>query len=89
MATVEFTPNLSRHIDCETLSSSAATLRELIDEVCKNKPHLKPYILDDQDRLRKHVTVFIDGTQIQDRKGMSDRVNIESSVYIAQALSGG
>ncbi|MBT3530706.1 MAG: MoaD/ThiS family protein [Gammaproteobacteria bacterium] len=89
MASVEFTPNLSRHIECETLSSNGANLRELIDEICCDNPQLKPYILDDQDRLRKHVTVFIDGVQVQDRKGLNDLINMESSVYIAQALSGG
>ena len=89
MASVEFTPNLSRHIDCEALSSKGTTLRQLIDEICSDNPQLKPYILDDQDRLRKHVTVFIDGVQVQDRKGLNDPINMESSVYIAQALSGG
>ena len=89
MVRVEFTPNLSRHIDCESLSVEGSNLREVIIAVCTANTQLKSYLLDDQDRLRKHVTVFIDNVQIKDRIQLSDPVSQSSSVYITQALSGG
>jgi len=89
MVRVDFTPNLSRHIDCESLSVEGSNLREVIIAVCTANTQLKSYLLDDQDRLRKHVTVFIDNVQIKDRIQLSDPVSQSSSVYITQALSGG
>ncbi len=89
MANVEFTPNLSRHVHCEALSVEGSDIRQVLLAVCAANEPLRRYLLDDQDRLRKHVTVFIDNTQIADRKTLSDPVTPSSSVYIAQALSGG
>ena len=89
MASVEFTPNLSRHVQCEALCVDGSDIRQVLLAVCATNESLRRYLLDDQDRLRKHVTVFIDNTQIADRKTLSDPVAPSSSVYIAQALSGG
>ena len=89
MARVEFTPNLSRHIDCAAVSVQASSVREVLDAVCKGNVRLRSYLLDDQDRLRKHVTVFVDNVQIRDRERLTDPVTDDSAVFIAQALSGG
>jgi molybdopterin synthase sulfur carrier subunit len=89
MAQVEFTPNLSRHIDCKSVSVTGSTVQEILLSICTDQPQLKHYLLDDQDRLRKHVTVFIDNLQIRDRTLLSDPVQSGSTIYIAQALSGG
>ena len=89
MVQVEFTPNLSRHIDCASMSVEGSDLCEVINAVCAANTSLRPYLLDDQHRLRKHVTVFIDNVQIKDRIRLSDPVTESSFVYIAQALSGG
>jgi hypothetical protein len=62
-------------------------MRALIDAVCQQNLRLKPYLPDDQEQLRRHVTTFIDGTQNKDRRGLSDRLATNSSVFIAQALS--
>ena len=89
MATVEFTPNLGKHIEVTSLAIEGNNLREVVDAVCADNQQLKSYLLDDQDRLRKHVTIFVDNVQLKDRVNLSDSVTPNSSVYIAQALSGG
>ena len=53
------------------------------------RPALRSYVLDDQEALRKHVSVFIDGTQIADRRSLSDPVPDGAEVWVMQALSGG
>ncbi len=52
-------------------------------------PQLRGYVLDDQGRLRKHVTVFVDGKMLQDRQRLSDAVCDDSQIFVMQALSGG
>lgn len=58
---------------------------EVLDAVFSANPRLKGYILDDQDRLRQHVVVFVDG----ERARLEDPVPSGSEVYVLQALSGG
>jgi sulfur carrier protein ThiS len=50
---------------------------------------VRGYILDDQDCLRKHVTVFINGQPVKDRQNLSDTVAADGEVFVMQALSGG
>jgi hypothetical protein len=35
------------------------------------------------------MTIFVDGRMIRDRAGLADRVAENSTIYVAQALSGG
>jgi hypothetical protein len=35
------------------------------------------------------VAVFVDGARVGDRRGLRDRVDPSSEVYVMQALSGG
>ena len=89
MAHVTFTSNLERHIACPNVDVSASTVREALDAVFGEHPQLRGYVLDDQGRLRTHMVVFVDGTNIKDREKLSDNLAADSQVYVMQALSGG
>lgn len=87
MARVVFTENLRRHIDCPPTEAKGDTLRELLDAALSDEQ--RPYILDDQHAMRKHIAIFIDGLPARDRVHLTDPVEPEAEVYIMQALSGG
>jgi sulfur-carrier protein len=89
MPRVVFTPHLQRHVDSPPRQAEGRTLREVLENVFAENPKLKGYILDDQQRLRKHVIVFIDNVVVTDRAGLSDAVTPESEIHVMQALSGG
>lgn len=89
MPRVEFTPNLKRHIDCPSVAAEGATVRECLDQVFAEQTRLRGYVLDDRDRLRTHMVVFVDGKRLRDREALSDAVTSESEIYVMQALSGG
>jgi hypothetical protein len=89
VATVVFTPNLKRHVECPTEDVAGASVRAVLDTVFAQNPRLRGYVLDDQGALRKHMIVFVDGQQISDRDQLSDPVRPASEVYVMQALSGG
>ena len=89
MPRVAFTKNLQRHVECPTIEVSGTTVRQVLDAVFAQNPRVRRYVLDDQDALRKHMAVFVDGDQIQDRVTLSDPVASSSELYIMQALSGG
>lgn len=89
VATVVFTANLRRHVECPTETVDAATVRAALDAVFADNPRLRGYILDDQGALRYHMSIFVDGQQITDRVHLSDPVRAASEIYVMQALSGG
>lgn len=86
---VVFTQNLQRHVACERLSVGGDTVRAVLDAAFAVYPRARGYVLDEQGALRKHMVIFIDGTQSRDRTELSDPVPENGEVYIMQALSGG
>ena len=89
MATVIFTSNLQRHVDCPSMEAEGATVREVLDRVFAVNDRVWGYVLDDQAALRKHMTIIVDGRTVKDRSGLSDPVTAASQVFVLQALSGG
>jgi hypothetical protein len=89
MARVVFTPNIQRHVACPEAEAPGATVGEVLEAVFAANPQARSYVLDDQSALRRHMTIFVDGTMIRDRTGLGDAVGETSTIYVFQALSGG
>lgn len=89
MAQITFTQNLQRHVECPPLEVPGATVREALDAYFAAHPRVRSYVLDEQGALRRHVVVFVDGEQVQDRARLAEPVREGSSIYVMQALSGG
>jgi molybdopterin converting factor small subunit len=89
MARVAFTANLQRHIECSLQTAPGTTVRAVLDHVFAAQPRLRSYILDDQDRVRKHVAIYVNGERIADRERLSDPIGEDDELFIFQALSGG
>ncbi|MEM7446175.1 MAG: MoaD/ThiS family protein [Pseudomonadota bacterium] len=89
MVHVEFTPHLSRFLACPPLDVEGPTVRAALDAVFSERPALKSYLVDDQDRLRKHVVLYVNDRPIGDRIGLSDGLSDGDRLFVFQALSGG
>jgi hypothetical protein len=89
MARIVFTQNVQRHVECPEAEAAGATVREVLDNVFRENPQARGYVLDDQSALRKHMTIFVDGKMIRDRARLSDPVAASSTIHVFQALSGG
>ena len=90
MVKVKFTYALKRFFpDLEEIPASGNTLQDLFDEMEARFPRMRSYLLDDQGGLRRHVNIFIDGSMIKDRTGLTDPFSPNSEIYVIQALSGG
>ena len=89
MGRVSFTANLQRHVACPTVEAEGATVREVLDTVFAGNPMLRSYLVDEQGRLRRHVTVFVNNAAVSDRVALSDPVAPDDEVFVFQALSGG
>lgn len=90
MVTVQFTPNLARHVACPSVRASGQTVAEVLEQVFVDNPRLRGYVVDDRGALRKHMVVFLDGTAIRDRACLSDAIGEHNrEIFVMQALSGG
>ena len=89
MARVSFTANLQRHLSCPDQTVPGSTVRAVLNQVFAAEPLLRSYILDDQDRLRKHVAIYINGDRIADRVTLTDPITDTDEIFVFQALSGG
>lgn len=89
MPRVTFTSNLRRHVDCPESEVQGGTVRDALEAVFTEREMLRGYIVDDQNRLRTHLAIFVDGQPVKDRVGLSDPVETTSEIYVMQALSGG
>ncbi|MDN3648032.1 hypothetical protein QWZ13_03830 [Reinekea marina] len=84
---VTYTENLQRHIDLHSIQVDEGPLTQVLTCVFQQFPNLKHYVLDDQNRLRKHVMLVVDNNIVQSDIESVDQV--KSSLHIMQALSGG
>jgi sulfur-carrier protein len=89
MPRVSFTANLERHLAVPVRAVEGTSVRAALAQVFAQSPGLRSYILDDQDRLRTHVVIFINDTRVADRNGLSDPVAPDDEIFVFQALSGG
>jgi len=89
MAKIVFAPAIQRHVQIADQRVSAKTLREALHAAFAVVPALRDYVVDEQDNLRKHVTIFIDSEQIDNRRDLDQAITDDSDIYVVQALSGG
>ena len=89
MARVAFTANLQRHLIYPVQAAPGPSVRAVLDHVFAGHPRLRYYVLDDQDRVRRHVAIYVNGDRIADRDRLTDPVGEDDEVFVFQALSGG
>lgn len=89
MAVLEFTQNLRRHVACPTEEVPGDTLLGALEAYFARHPAVRGYVLDEQGRLRHHVTLFIDGEQLRARDRLDAPLAEGATVSVMQALSGG
>ena len=66
--------------------ASGATLAAMLVDLERQYPGIRFRIIDEQDRVRRHIRIFVNGEQARDLK---QPLNGADEVIIVQALSGG
>ena len=68
------------------VEGEGATLAELLADLDRRFPGLRFRIIDEQDRIRPHIKLFVDGEPARD---LSPALGGRRLVHILCALSGG
>lgn len=66
--------------------ASGATLAAVLADLEGQYPGIRFRVIDEQDRIRRHIRIFVNGEQVRD---LSQPLDATDEVIIVQALSGG
>lgn len=77
---------LRPYTDADEVELRGATLGELLDDLEARFPGTRFRIVDEQDRIRKHMRFFVNGEAVFD---LAHQVAPTDEVSMVQALSGG
>jgi molybdopterin synthase sulfur carrier subunit len=85
------TVRVSTHLHSYTKGESAVeaeggTLAELMEDMDRRFPGIRFRVIDEQDRIRPHINVFVRRTLVRD---LSCPLSPGDDVFILGALSGG
>lgn len=65
------------------------TVGEAIVMLGRDYPAIRQRVLDDQNDIRRHVNVFVDGENVRYTEGAATPVSNDTEIWIYPALSGG
>ena len=65
------------------------TVGEAFVMLGRDYPAIRQRVLDDQNNIRRHVNVFVNGENVRFAQGGATQVSNDSEVWIYPALSGG
>ncbi len=68
------------------VEAAGATLAEVVADLDRRYPGLRFRMVDEQDAVRPHIRVFVNGEQVFE---LSHRLRPTDALQIVQALSGG
>jgi len=66
--------------------ASGATLAALLADLDRRYPGIRFRMIDEQDRIRRHIRIFVNGEQVH---ALAQPLRDSDEVVIVQALSGG
>jgi molybdopterin converting factor small subunit len=66
--------------------ASGSTLAAVLSDLDRSYPGIRFRMIDEQDRIRRHIRIFVNGEQARD---LSQPLKPTDEVIIVQALSGG
>jgi molybdopterin converting factor small subunit len=77
---------LRSYTESSETQASGATLAALLDDLDRRYVGIRFRMIDEQDRIRPHIRIFVNGEQVRE---LSKPLDPSDDVIIVQALSGG
>jgi sulfur-carrier protein len=77
---------LRSYTEASVADARGATLAALLTDLERQYPGIRFRMIDEQDRIRRHIRIFVNGEQARE---LSRPLAATDEVIIVQALSGG
>ena len=71
------------------VEGDAESVAEALGLLWRDAPAVRDRVLDEQDQVRPHVNIFLDGNDIRQMSGLSTPVRDGAEIIILPAVSGG
>ena len=78
--------SLHSYTGASTLEARGSNLTELLEDLERRFPGIRFRMIDEQDRIRRHLRFFVNDEQVFD---LGHSLRPDDEVHIVQALSGG
>jgi molybdopterin converting factor small subunit len=69
-----------------TVEAAGATVAEVLEVLEARYPGIRFRMIDEQEQIRRHIRIFVNGTQVPD---IAHGLAATDEIVIVQALSGG
>ena len=90
MPTVRFPALMKYYVDNQSeFFAAGSTVDELVDNILKKYPALKPHLFDSNGILRRHFNIFVNGTHIRDLQGMESPLAENDTIIFMASAAGG
>jgi len=76
-------------VDMSLPADAQMTVAEAFLMLGRDYPAIRQRVLDDQNDIRRHVNVFVDGENVRFAQGAATTVSNATEIWIYPALSGG
>ena len=77
---------LRSYTESAAAEANGATLADLLVDLDRQYKGIRFRMVDEQDRIRRHIRIFVNGEQVRD---LGRALAARDEVVIVQALSGG
>jgi molybdopterin converting factor small subunit len=78
--------SLRSYTQSSQAEADGATLAAVLADLDRSYPGIRFRMVDEQDRIRRHIRIFVNGDQVYD---LARPLAAADEVVIVQALSGG
>lgn len=75
--------------DLSEVQIKGSTVSQAINDLTSQYPAIKPHIMDDQGRLRRHINLFINKENINNLNGLDTPVDESDIIILMPSITGG
>lgn len=75
--------------DLSEVQITGSTVSQAINDLTSQYPAIKPHIIDNQGRLRRHVNLFINKENINNLNGLDTSIEESDIIILMPSIMGG
>lgn len=75
--------------DLSEVQVTGSTVSQAISDLTSQYPAIKPHIMDNQGRLRRHVNLFVNKENIKNLNGLDTSIDESDLIILMPSITGG
>ncbi len=75
--------------DLSEVQVTGSTVSQAINDLTSQYPAIKPHLMDNQGRLRRHVNLFVNKENINNLNGLDTSIDESDLIILMPSITGG